>query len=364
MSASMTEAPDSASGPPGGFAHALTRRPLSRRSALGLFAATAATGLAGCGVADPDAAEFTLVAAHATSTDHYMHRSFVLFQEQIQERSGGRIAMKLFPNGVFGGDRELTEAIQLDNLQMTAPSSSPLAAFSPSMNVWDIPYLFDDREHAYAVLDGEFGTGLLTELEDVRLKGLGYWENGFRNLTSHRTGIASPEDLRGIKVRTLENTTQIRAWRALGASATPMAFTEVYTGLQQGTIDAQENPLPLIVTQKFYEVQEALVMSNHVYTPSPLILSKAFFDRLPSDLQDLVEEVGAESVAYCREQSVVDEEEAFHVIEDAGLEITELDDDQRAEFGDLMKSAAVPFVRGLLGDEPVDALDAAVEAAR
>jgi TRAP-type C4-dicarboxylate transport system substrate-binding protein len=105
-------------------------------------------------------------------------------------------------------------------------------------------------------------------------------------------------------------------------------------------------------------------MSNHVYTPSPLILSKAFFDRLPSDLQDLVEEVGAESVAYCREQSVVDEEEAFRVIEDAGLEITELDEDQRTEFGDLMKSAAVPFVRGLLGNAPVDALDEAVEAAR
>jgi TRAP-type C4-dicarboxylate transport system substrate-binding protein len=105
-------------------------------------------------------------------------------------------------------------------------------------------------------------------------------------------------------------------------------------------------------------------MSNHVYTPSPLILSKAFFDRLPADLQDLVEEVGAESVAYCREQSVVDEKSAFDVIEDAGLEITELDDDQREEFGEVMQSAAVPFVRGLLGDERVDALDAAVEAAR
>lgn len=347
-----------------GLPHPMVRRSFSRRSALGLFSASAAAGLVGCGVADPDSAEFTLVAAHATSTDHFMHRSFELFKERIEEGSDGRIAMKLFPNGVFGGDRELTEAIQLDNIQLSAPSSSPLAAFSPSMNVWDIPYLFDDREHAYDVLDGEYGTALLTRLEDVRLKGLGYWENGFRNLTSHRTGITSPEDVRGVKIRTLENTTQIRAWRAVGASATPMAFTEVYTGLQQGTIDAQENPLPLIVAQKFYEVQEALVMSNHVYTPSPLILSKAFFDRLPHDLQDLVEAVGAESVAYCREQSVIDEEEAFRTIEDAGLEITELDDDQRAEFGDLMKGAAVPFVRGLLGDQQVDDLDTAVEAAR
>ncbi|WP_051297785.1 TRAP transporter substrate-binding protein [Brevibacterium album] len=338
-------------------------RSLSRRSLLGLLGASG-LALAGCGVAAPGNAEHTLVAAHASSTDHFMHRSFVRFKEHLEEISEGRIEVKIFPNGVFGGDRELTEAIQLDNLQLTAPSSSPLAAFSPSMNIWDLPYLFDSREHAYAVLDGPLGTRIMDDLGDVRLKGLGYWENGFRNLTADREDITGPSDMRGIKLRTLENPTQIRAWNATGASATPMAFTEVYTGLQQGTIDAQENPLPLIVTQKFYEVQTALVLSRHVYTPSPLILSRKFYDGLPDELQRMVEEAGTESVRYCREQSVVDDEAALGVIEDAGLTVTELSAAQREEFGTVMTEAAEPFVRRLLGDRLVDELRAEVEEAR
>ncbi|GAA2094015.1 TRAP transporter substrate-binding protein [Brevibacterium salitolerans] len=344
-------------------ARSTRRASLSRRSMLGLLGASG-LALAGCGVAADSTAEYTIVAAHASSTDHFMHRSFVRFKEHLEKISEGRIEVKLFPNGVFGGDRELTEAIQLDNLQLTAPSSSPLAAFSPSMNIWDLPYLFETREQAYAVLDGPFGSAVLDDLREVRLKGLGYWENGFRNLTADRTDITGPEDMRGIKLRTLENPTQIRAWNATGASATPMAFTEVYTGLQQGTIDAQENPLPLIVTQKFYEVQTALVLSQHVYAPSPLIISGTFYDSLPDELQRMVDEAGAESVRYCREQSVVDDEAALGVIEEAGLAITELSADQRAEFGEVMTQAAEPYIRRMLGDALVDGLRAEIEEAR
>lgn len=337
---------------------------LDRRAFMGAAIAAAAVPLASCGTAVAGGAEHTLVASHATATDHYMHRSFLLFQEEVQARSDGRIEMKVFPNGVFGGDRELTEAVALDTLHLAAPSSSPVAAFSPDMNVWDIPYLFTSREQAYSVLDGPFGRRLLDQLADVRIKGLGYWENGFRNLTHNKDEVAAPEDMAGIKLRTLENQTQIRAWNATGASATPMAFTEVYTGLQQGTIDAQENPLALIVSQRFYEVQNAAVISEHVYTPSPLVMSQRFYENLPSELQRAVDEAAEASVAYCREQSVIDEEKSRQIIEDSGTTVTELSDDQRLAFQGVMRPVAESYVESIVSPGTLEELNAAIEEAQ
>lgn len=337
------------------------RRPVNRRALLGAALAAVTTPLASCASSAAAEPEFTLVAAHATSTDHFMHRSFLTFQEEVEKRSSGRINVKVFPNGVFGGDRELTEAMQLDTLHLCAPSSSPLAAFSPNMNVWDIPYLFTDRERAYRVLDGPFGQTLLDELSDVRIKGLGYWENGYRNLTHNKDSIRTPVDMSGIKLRTLENQAQIRAWNATGASATPMAFTEVYTGLQQGTIDAQENPLALIVAQRFYEVQKQLVISEHVYTPSPLIMSQRFYDRLPADLRQIVEEAAKTSVEYCREQSVIDEKKSLDIIKDSGTSVISLDDDERSQFQDLMRPAAEEYLRSIVKPERFNELTAVLE---
>lgn len=338
-------------------------RPPTRRAALGALAAAAVAPLASCATATAADAEHTLVAAHATSTDHYMHRSFVRFKNEVEARSDGRIHMKLFSDGVFGGDRELTEAMQLNTLHLAAPSSSPMAAFSPDMNVWDIPYLFESREQAYSVLDGTFGRRLLDQLTEVRIKGLGYWENGYRNLSHDAEAITGPDDMHGIKLRTLENQTQIRAWNATGASATPMAFTEVYTGLQQGTIDAQENPLALIVTQRFYEVQRQVVISEHVYTPSPLIMSQRFYDELPQELQRAVEEAAEASVAYCREQSVLDEDDARTVIEDSGTDVVDLDQAGRDALRDVMRPVAEEYVESIVSSGTLDELASALEEA-
>lgn len=336
---------------------------LDRRTFIGAALAATTIPLASCGMATTARPEFSLVAAHATSTDHFMHRSFQVFQEEVETRSDGRIKMKIFPNGVFGGDRELTEALQLNTLHLAAPSSSPVAAFSPDMNVWDIPYLFNSREQAYAVLDGRFGQRLLDQLSDVRIKGLGYWENGYRNLTHDRVDVRTPNDMAGIKLRTLENQTQIRAWNATGASATPMAFTEVYTGLQQGTISAQENPLALIVTQRFYEVQKQLVISEHVYTPSPLLISQQFYDDLPSELQRAVGEAGQASVAYSREQSVLDEQTSLEVIEAAGTTVTVLNAEERLAFQKVMRPVAEEYVDSIVSSGTLDELHAAIEEA-
>lgn len=360
----MPHHPSRLSGPPrhrrGGprkrDAPRMTRRALLGAAALAPLA-SACTSAAGSG------AEYTMVASHNVNEEHYMHRAFVLFRDRIRELSSGQIDVQIFPNGLLGGERELIEGAQLDNIQLLAPSSSPVAAFQPLMNVWDIPYLFADRQTAYTVLDGPFGQKTQKALEDVRLKGLGYWENGFRNLTLNRTGVRAPEDMAGIKLRTLENATQIRAWNATGASATPMAFPEVYTGLQQGTIDGQENPYALIVSQRFYEVQESLVASQHVYTPSPLIISKRFFDKLPSQLQDAVEQVGRESVEYCRTEAEADESTALQVIVDAGLEIGNLTEEELAAFRNVMRPVAEEYVSSIVPAGTVEELSAIIEEA-
>ncbi len=342
---------------------------ISRRGFLGAMGAAALSStLSSCSgsraAGSSAKAEFDLVIAHATTTDHFTHRAYMLFADHINKGSEGRINARVFPNGVFGGDRQLIESVQLNNIQATAPSTSPLAAFSKNMNVWDLPFKFDSRDEAFTVLDGEFGQARLKELEDVQIVGLGYWENGFRNLTHKVKDLELPQGLKGLKVRTLENPTQIRAWNATGASATPMAFTEVYTGLQQGTIDAQENPLALIASQKFYEVQKYMVMSNHVYTPMPLLLSKKFFDELPLELQELVKEAGTLSTQYCREEAIKDEEKSKNAILEGGVEIRDISNHERDQMREIMSAAAEPYLRGLLGDQIIDDMNKAVEASR
>lgn len=337
----------------------------SRRSLLAAAGAGSLSALlAGCSTPGAPRSEYTIVAAHAVAEIHFHHRTFVKFKELIEERTDGRIGVQIFSSGVFGGDRELTEAVQLNNIQLAMPSTSPVAAFSPNMNVFDMPFLFDNREHVYRVLDQGFCQTLLDDLWDIHLTGLAYCENGFRNLTTKNVKVQHPDDMRGIKIRTLENPTQIRAWNATGASATPMAFTEVYTGLQQGTVDAQENPFALIASQRFYEVQDYAIRSEHVYSPSPLLMSRAFFSSLPDDLQDVVREVAVETRDYCRSESLIDEEASIKLIEEDQTEMVDLPEEGRLAFREVMLGAAEPYVRSILGDDPVDQLMSALEEAR
>ena len=331
----------------------------SRRSFLrGIGAAAFAGTLSACGgsASSGQRDSYRLIAAHATSESHFMHRAFMHFKEQAELLSEGRIQVKVISNGIFGGDRALTESVALDSIQLAAPSTAPLSSFSPNMGVWDIAYLFKDKPTAYRVFDGPLGQRLLDELSVKRIKGLGYWESGFRNLTSNKASVQSVTDLRGVKIRTLETPAQLRAWGGTGAAPTPMAFPEVYTGLQQGTIDAQENPITLIYSQRFYEVQKTLTLSEHIYSVKPLILSQKFYDSLPSDLQEVVEIAGKSSVDFSRKESAKDELEALEQMKTEGLHVEELSPEGRSELREAMQKATIPYVRSTLGDEIVDSV--------
>ncbi|WP_156288378.1 TRAP transporter substrate-binding protein [Oceanobacillus salinisoli] len=281
--------------------------------------------------------EFVIKAGHAASQDHFQHATFEKFKEVVEENSDGRIKVEIYPNSQLGGEREMIEAIQLGNLTMAAPSSAPLASFSEAMLLWDLPYLFPDAETAHRILDGEVGQTVLDSLEENGLKGLVYWENGFRHFTNNVRPVSSTDDLKGIKMRTLENPLQVEAWSSAGVNATPIAFNELYSSLQQGTVDAQETPLALMYSMKFYEVQDYLTLTGHMYSPWPVIISPAFYDSLPDDLQQVVFDAAVESQEYNRQLSAEDEENSLQLLEDEGMEVIELTEEQRDEFKSKME---------------------------
>lgn len=326
---------------------------------VGLSGLTAA--LASCSVEGPSDAEFTITAAHGATTDHFHHLSYMHFRDLVQEGSDGRIAVRVHPNGVFGGDREVIEHVQLDNLQVGLPSAAPLAAFIPQMNVWEIPFLFESAEHAYATVDSTYGQSILNSAEDHGVVGLAYWDNGFRNLTTRNVEVQGPEDVENLSIRTLENTAHIRAWQAVGANPTPMAFGEVYVGLQQGTIQAQENPLPLIESQRFYEVQQYVVLTQHLYNPSPFLINQRFFESLPAQLRDVVVEAALETRDFSREEGQRADEAALETVRDAGTEIVELEQEQREAFAPAMQEAAEGYIERIVGQEMLEQLHQAVE---
>ena len=273
---------------------------------------------------------YVIKAGHATSKEHFAQKSFEKFKELVEKNSKGRIKLGIHPEGQLGGEREMLEQILLGDVTMAAPASAPLDAFAKGMAVWDLPYLFNDRETAYRVLDGEVGQEILDSLSSVGLKGLVYWENGFRHLTNNIQPITNVNEMRGMNMRTLENPMQIKAWTSTGANAIPIPFTELYQALQDKTVDAQETPLSLMYAQKFYEVQKYLTLTGHTYSPWPVVMNKQFYDELPEDLKKVVMEAAVETRDYNRQLSKEDEEKSLKLLKDKGMEVTELNEPTKA----------------------------------
>ncbi|WP_158092210.1 MULTISPECIES: TRAP transporter substrate-binding protein [Pseudonocardia] len=321
-------------------------------------AIAAVGGLTACSSAAPLAgrSEYTITVGHPSQSDHFHVASFNHFKDLVEERSSGRIAVRFYPDGIFGGDRETIESVQMRYLQLGFSPSSSVAAFVPQMSIWDVPFLFDSLEHAYATLDSPFGQRILAETREFNMLGLGYWDNGFRHLSTRATKVESLADLRGLSVRVLENPVHIRAWRSVGANPTPMAFGEVYVGLQQGTIDAQENALPNIETARFYEVQRYVMLTQHIYGPQPFYINTDFFEDLPEDLQEVVVSSELDARQVCRDRSQGADEQATRTISESGSEIVELTPDQRAEFAEPMQEGAEAYLRGVVGEELIDEL--------
>lgn len=210
------------------------------------------------------------------------------FENELNRLAPGRYKVQHFPGGALGGEREMVESLQLGTLQMAIVGTAVIGNFVPDMMVMDMPFLFRDSAHARATLDGALGKELLAKFRARGLVGLTFGEIGFRHITASKRPIRSAEDLKGLKIRTMENQVHLAAFRALGAQPTPMAWTEVMTALQQGTIDGQENPISVLVSAKLWETQKHVTLSRHVFTPIAFVMSPSLFDRLSSADQEIM----------------------------------------------------------------------------
>jgi tripartite ATP-independent periplasmic transporter solute receptor, DctP family len=313
-----------------------------RKSFAAICMATLAIG-AGVGTAEAEP-QLMIKAAHAASTTNTGHLGLEFMDKELRARTDGRVGIQIFPNGQLGGERELIESIQLGNLDMAFVSSAPLANFNKDFYAFDIPFLFPDRPAAYRVLDGEIGQKLLASLDQVGLHGLGYWENGFRQLTNNVREVHSPADLEGMKMRTMENDMHIALWRAEGADPAPLSFSELFTALQQGTFDAQEGPINLFYDMKFYEVQKYITKTNHIYSPFVILTSPDLMAKMSPEDQKTFLEVFAEAKDYQRKLAKEADDKAVAAMPQ--ITVTELTPEQKKEFTD----KAVPVV-GMIKDK-------------
>ena len=273
----------------------------------------------------------TVKIGHGVTETSALHLGFVKFKELAEEKSNGTLNILIYPNQQLGGDRELIEGLQFDSVDITAVSGTNLAPFAPEFFVFDVFFLFDDHAHADRTFDGPAGKKLLEYLEPIGIKGLGYMENGFRSLTNSRGPIEKLADMEGLKIRVAENPVQIAAWKALGFNPTPMAWGELFTGLQQKTVDGQETSIELIYTQRFYEAQTDLTISQHTYTPFVLMAAMNFWESLTPEQQQAIQEAADEAIPYQREQARKLEAEAIEAIKAAGVGVTTLSPEVKEE---------------------------------
>ena len=249
---------------------------------------------------------YRIKGGHANPATHPYHIGLEKFGELLEEKSDGQIILDSFHSSQLGNERDLVDGLPLNTVQAAVITSAPLSGFTDAYLIFDLPFIFEDVTEARMVCDSDIGDEMLKSLENDGVVGLAFFENGMRNITNSKRPIETPADMEGIKIRTMENPMHMEAFKAMGADPTPMAFGELFTALQQKAIDAQENPYVVIYANKFFEVQEYLSNTEHLYSPAPLLISKAFYDSLPADLQAVVWEA-AEEAKVAQRQSCDDQ---------------------------------------------------------
>lgn len=299
----------------------ITRSKTSRRQVLaGMAAAGAALGL---GAAPLRAAPRKLRLGHPHPESDNWQKISLRFAEMVRERSGGEIEIQVFGNGVLGSDPTMINAVRGGSLDIVLTGNPFFTGMAPKLNVLDLPFLFKDRKHVASVLDGAIGDQLRAEFEPNGLVALATWEVGWRNLTNSRRPVKEPADLAGLKIRTTPNPSHVKAFQLLGAVPTPMAFTELFTALEMGSVDGQENPVTLILNAKFHEVQKHVSLTRHAFTTAPLVANKANFDAMDLKSRGILLEAARECAALLRTANEETEASALEELKKEGMEAVE-----------------------------------------
>ncbi len=286
-----------------------------------------ALGLLG-GLSGAAMAQTVLKIGYATSaTSHYAVGSTV-FCDEVEKGTQGRYKCQQFPSGSLGGEREMIEAVQLGTLDIVNTSTGPVGNFVPEVKIVDIPFLFRDYDHARRYLDSAAGQELLTKFPAKGLVALAWTENGFRHMTNNKRAIVKPADASGLKMRTMENKVHMEGYRTFGIQPTPMAFPEVFGALQQGTVDGQENPIPVILASKFSQVQKHLSLTGHVYSPGLLITSPRLMNKLSDADKKVFNEAAKKAAVAQRKKVNEDEDNGIAQLEKDGMSVVRKVDGQ------------------------------------
>ncbi|ANG63199.1 C4-dicarboxylate ABC transporter substrate-binding protein [Marinobacterium aestuarii] len=243
------------------------------------------------------------------------------FADKMEQLSGGAFKINLKPAGALGGERDVVEGLQIGSVELTITSTGPVGSFVPEVFTLDFPFLFDSYASAHQVLDGEIGQELLAKFEPQGLIGLAWAENGFRHVTNNVHPVEKPEDLAGLKLRTMENKVHIAAFQAAGAAPTPMSWTEVITALQQGTVDGQENPVTILTANNFWEFQKYLTLTGHVYSPAAVLMSKIVWDDLDEQQRGWFVEAARAAAQASRDTVARNEKAGVELLQQNGMEV-------------------------------------------
>jgi len=260
--------------------------------------------------------------AHVLDTGHSVHQGMVHMAERLEHYSNGRMRIDIYPSGQLGAERETVELVQIGSLAMTKVSAAPLEAFVPAMKVFSIPYVFRDREHYFKALDSAIGKELLASVEVARLRGMGYYDSGSRSFYMVDTPVETPDNLQGKKIRVMKSQTAVKMVAALGGSATPISWGELYTALQQGVVDGAENNPPSFYLSGHYEVCKYYALNEHTAVPDMLLMSTWVWDSLDEQQQQWLQMAVDDSVKYQRELWRTSTEEALAAVQAAGVIVT------------------------------------------
>ncbi|MEJ5359066.1 MAG: TRAP transporter substrate-binding protein [Desulfobacterales bacterium] len=276
--------------------------------------------LLACGFQVTHAENYKL--GHVGPPTHPYQLGALKFAELVKQGTQGKIVIDVFPSSQLGNERDLIEGLQIGTVDFVLSSTGPMATFDPKFGAPDLPFIFRDLKHAYAVLDGAVGKELFDSLKNKGIIGLAWFENGFRQVTNSRRPIEKPEDLKGLKIRTMENPIHVAFFKELGVDPTPMAFGEVFSALEQKVVDGQENPVAAVLTAKFFEVQKYLAMTGHVYTAVPLMVRGDLFRSLPPEHQKVIVNAAREASIYERRLLADQEKSGIEELKKKGMTIT------------------------------------------
>lgn len=259
--------------------------------------------------------------AHGLPTDHPVHKAMVFMAERAEEISEGKMSIEVYPAGQLGSEQQCVELVQIGSLAVTKVSAAVMESFAEDYKVFGLPYIFKSKEHAFKIMDGDIGKDLLLSTEDKWIRGLCYYDAGSRSFYTKSTPINHPDDLAGLKIRVMRSITAVEMIRALGGSATPISWGELYTALQSGVVDGAENNPPSLYTSKHYEVCKYYSLDEHTTIPDVLVISKIIWDKLTDQEKQWLQQAADESAVLERKLWAASEIESLEEVQKAGVQV-------------------------------------------